>query len=280
MDAASRSAPEVCITATGSGQSAPGPSNLLRGKTRSSNTWHVYTAVPLRLDPACTRLPSTPTPLFNPLSPTPLSPPQVRPSDVFDRARRATRPAGVRWEQVGDLCGWRARGVGQVARQGRPGRPPHRLRSHRHLLAQGGGRGAAHLLSPPHRAAAPTARGRDGHPVRRMHMHMHMRMHSSRPRWPSVATPRMPLAIYGHPLRRPACPSLYRQRRMPRARARGAVSAVGRSRRAGTTVTARLPPTLRPVRVPLSGNRRRYGLNPSSTLASKAMPRMRRTTSG
>ena len=33
------------MTAHGSGESAPGPSHLLRGRTRATNSWHVYTAI-------------------------------------------------------------------------------------------------------------------------------------------------------------------------------------------------------------------------------------------
>jgi len=44
-DAISRSAPHVCMTAYGSGETTPGPSHLLRGRTRATNAWHVYTAI-------------------------------------------------------------------------------------------------------------------------------------------------------------------------------------------------------------------------------------------
>ena len=44
-DAVSRTAPHVCMTATGSGTAAPGPSQMLRGRTRATDTWHVYTAI-------------------------------------------------------------------------------------------------------------------------------------------------------------------------------------------------------------------------------------------
>jgi len=44
-DVVSRSAPQVCMTAHGSGDVAPGAPHLLRGHTRSTGSWHVYTAV-------------------------------------------------------------------------------------------------------------------------------------------------------------------------------------------------------------------------------------------
>jgi len=44
-DAVSRNAPHVCMTATGSGGDVPGPSHLLRGRTRATDVWHIYTAI-------------------------------------------------------------------------------------------------------------------------------------------------------------------------------------------------------------------------------------------
>jgi len=41
----SRGAPEVVMTASGCGRNPPSPSHLLRGRTRSENKWHVYTAI-------------------------------------------------------------------------------------------------------------------------------------------------------------------------------------------------------------------------------------------
>jgi len=38
-------APEVCMTAHGCNSKPPDPAHLLRGRTRSNNKWHVYTAI-------------------------------------------------------------------------------------------------------------------------------------------------------------------------------------------------------------------------------------------
>ena len=44
-DIVSRSAPHVCMTAHGSGEIAPEPKRLLRGRTRSTDAWHLYTCI-------------------------------------------------------------------------------------------------------------------------------------------------------------------------------------------------------------------------------------------
>jgi len=44
-DTVSRSAPHVCMAANGSGEIAPDPKSLLRGRTRSTDAWHLYTCI-------------------------------------------------------------------------------------------------------------------------------------------------------------------------------------------------------------------------------------------